>query len=141
MQVKSAACEKRGIALELDIRSTLERLTIPAWELCCVVGNLLDNAMDAAAFSPNPRISLGITQTLRQVTLVVHNNGATIPDAIRDRLFEPGVTTKGENHGMGLAIVQKTLATYGGSIALEAAEHSTTFTITLPLNPETPAQS
>ncbi len=140
LQVKSAACEKRGIALELDIRSTLERLTIPAWELCCVVGNLLDNAMDAAAFSPEPRISLRITQNLRQLTLVVHNNGATIPPAIRGRLFEPGVTTKGENHGMGLSIVQKTLSQYGGSIALEAAEHATTFTITLPLSPEAPTQ-
>lgn len=132
LQVKSAAAEQRGITLEMDIRSTMERLTIPAWELCCVVGNLLDNAMDAAAYAAEPRITLTVTETLGQITLTVRNNGATIPAAIRDRLFEPGVTTKGENHGMGLAIVEKTLTQYGGRISVEAREHDTAFTLVLP---------
>ena len=109
LQVKSAAAEKRGIALEMDIRTTMERLTIPAWELCCVVSNLLDNAMDAAAFSAVPAITLRAGETLGQITLSVENNGASIPAAIRGRLFEPGVTSKGENHGMGLSIVKKIL--------------------------------
>jgi len=132
LQVKTAAAEKRGILMELDIRSTMERLTIPAWELCCAVGNLLDNAMDAAAFSPEPRITLTVTETLGQVTLTVRNNGATIPAAIRDKLFEPGITTKGENHGMGLAIVKRTLEQYGGQVTVEAREHDTCFTLLLP---------
>jgi sensor histidine kinase regulating citrate/malate metabolism len=132
LQVKTAAAEKRGIQMELDIRSTMERLTIPAWELCCAVGNLLDNAMDAAAFSPEPRITLTVTETLGQVILKVRNNGATIPAAIRDKLFEPGITTKGENHGMGLAIVKRTLEQYGGQVTMEAREHDTCFTLLLP---------
>lgn len=132
LQVKSAAAEKRGIQLELDIRSTMEHLEIPAWELCCVVGNLLDNAMDAAAFAAKPHITLTVTETLKQVTLTVHNNGATVPAAIRDRLFEPGITTKGENHGMGLAIVRRTLEQYGGSISMEAKAHDTAFTVVVP---------
>lgn len=132
LQVKSAAAEKRGIALEMDIRTTMERLTIPAWELCCVVSNLLDNAMDAAAFSAEPAITLRASETLGQITLSVENNGASIPAAIRHRLFEPGVTSKGENHGMGLSIVQKILEQYGGSIAVTAEDRHTVFTITLP---------
>jgi sensor histidine kinase regulating citrate/malate metabolism len=120
LQVKSAAAEKRGIALEMDIRTTMERLTIPPWELCCVVSNLLDNAMDAAAFSAAPAITLRAGETLGQITLSVENNGASIPAAIRGRLFEPGVTSKGENHGMGL------------SISVVAEEHHTVFTIVLP---------
>ena len=132
LQVKTAAAEKRGILMELDIRSTMERLTIPAWELCCAVGNLLDNAMDAAAFSPEPHITLTVTETLGQVTLTVRNNGATIPAAIRNKLFEPGITTKGENHGMGLAIVKRTLEQYGGQVTMEAREHDTCFTLLLP---------
>ncbi len=132
LQVKSAAAEKRGIAMEMDIRSTMERLTIPAWELCCAVGNLLDNAMDAAAFAAEPNITLTVTETLRQTTITVRNNGATIPEAIRGRLFEPGVTTKGENHGMGLAIVKRTLEQYGATVQMEARPHDTTFTLILP---------
>lgn len=132
LQVKSAAAEKRGIPMELDIRTTMERLGIPAWELCCVVGNLLDNAMDAAAFAAEPYIRLSATETLSQITLRVENNGATIPRQIRGRLFEPGVTTKGENHGMGLSIVEKTLSRYGGQISVEAGDRSTAFTLVLP---------
>jgi sensor histidine kinase regulating citrate/malate metabolism len=132
LQVKSAAAEKRGIALEMDIRTTMERLTIPPWELCCVVSNLLDNAMDAAAFSAAPAITLRAGETLGQITLSVENNGASIPAAIRGRLFEPGVTSKGENHGMGLSIVKKMLEQYGGSISVVAEEHHTVFTIVLP---------
>lgn len=132
LQVKTAAAEKRGILMELDVRSTMEHLGIPAWELCCVVGNLLDNAMDAAAFAAEPRITLTVTETLKQVTLSVRNNGATIPAAIRDKLFEPGITTKGENHGMGLAIVKRTLEQYGGSISVDAREHDTTVVVSIP---------
>ena len=132
LQVKSAAAEKRGIQMEMDIRSTMEHLEIPAWELCCVIGNLLDNAMDASAFAAKPHIHLEVTETLRQVTLTVRNNGATIPAAIRDKLFEPGITTKGENHGMGLAIVRRTLEQYGGSISVDARVHDTAFTVVVP---------
>ncbi|MBP3650375.1 MAG: GHKL domain-containing protein [Clostridia bacterium] len=132
LQVKSAAAEKRGIQLELDIRSTMEHLDIPAWELCCVIGNLLDNAMDAAVYAAKPLITFTVTETLRQVTLTVRNNGATIPAAIRDKLFEPGITTKGENHGMGLAIVRRTLEQYGGTISVEAKVHDTAFTVVVP---------
>ncbi len=132
LQVKSAAAEEQGIRVELDIRTTMERLEIPPWELCCVMGNLLDNAMDAAAFAAEPYIRLSASETLSQITLRVENNGATIPAPIRNRLFEPGVTTKGENHGMGLSIVQKTLSRYGGTIAAEAGDHHTAFTIVLP---------
>ena len=42
LQVKNAEYEQRGILLELDVRSTLEGIAMPAWELCCVIGNLLD---------------------------------------------------------------------------------------------------
>ena len=58
LQVKSAAAEQRGIRLEMDIRTTMERLTIPPWELCCAMSNLLDNAMDAATFAADPFIRL-----------------------------------------------------------------------------------
>ena len=61
LQVKNAECERRGIALEMDVRSTLEGIAMPAWELCCVIGNLLDNAMDAAAQGEKPQITLSVT--------------------------------------------------------------------------------
>ena len=92
----------------------------------------LGKVRPAAAFAAKPHIRLTVTETLRQVTLTVNNNGATIPTAIRGKLFEPGITTKGENHGMGLAIVRRTLEQYGGTISVDAKPHDTTFTIVVP---------
>lgn len=132
LQVKNAECERRGIALEMDVRSTLEGIAMPAWELCCVIGNLMDNAMDAAAQAEKPQITLSVTESLREFTFIIRNNGAAIPASLRERIFEPGFSTKGENRGMGLAIVSRRLNEYGGQISLDASDESTAFTVSLP---------
>lgn len=131
LQVKNAACEDRGIRLEMDIRSTLEGLPMPAWELCCVIGNLMDNAMDALADRLDGHIRLMVEDDLKGFRFTVSNNGPAIPPEIRETIFEPGVSTRGEGRGMGLSIVRGTLAEYGGSIALEP-EENTAFTVWIP---------
>lgn len=132
LQVKSAACEERGIALELDIQSALDDLAIPPWELCRVVANLLDNAMDAAQEAPSPRVRLRVRQELKGFVFSVSNNGPAIPDGLRGRLTEPGVSTKGEGRGMGLSIVAGILDEYGGVLSFQSGPEQTVFTFTLP---------
>ncbi len=132
LQVKSAVCEERGISLEMDIRSTLEQLAVPPWELCCIIGNLMDNAMDAAMEAPDARVRLSVCEDLRGFTFVVSNNGAAVPEDMRESIFEPGISTKGEGHGMGLCIVRRTLEELGGTITLEADGGETAFTVIVP---------
>ena len=131
LQVKTAACEERGIALEMDIRSTLEELSVPAWEICCVIGNLVDNAMDALTGQSGGRIRLEVMEDVRGFTFVISNNGERIPPQLREKIFDPGVSTKGDGRGMGLSIVRNTLAEYGGAIAL-ADQDETAFVVTVP---------
>lgn len=131
LQVKNAACEDRGIRLEMDIRSTLEGLPLPAWELCCVIGNLMDNAMDALADRLDGRIRLMVEDDLKGFRFTISNNGPSIPPEIRETIFEPGVSTRGEGRGMGLSIVRSTLAEYGGSVTL-GPEDETVFTVWIP---------
>lgn len=132
LQVKSAACEEKGIALLLDIRSTLESIIVPPWELCCIIGNLLDNAMDAVASADEPQIGLAVLEDLRGFTFQVRNNGSVIPPDMRERIFEAGVSTKGDGRGMGLSIVRQTLAEYGGTISVRSDDSETLFTVTVP---------
>ena len=139
LQVKSAVCEERGIRLELEIRSTLEGVSMPAWELCCVVGNLLDNAADAASAADAPRVLLSVGESLGYFEFSVRNNGPEIPPELREHLFEPGVTTKGEGHGMGLAIVKQRLDEYGGRISLVSSPEETAFTVLLPRESAVPS--
>lgn len=131
LQVKNAACEDRGIALEMEIHSTLEGLPMPGWELCCIIGNLMDNAMDALADQPDGRIRLRVEEDLKGFCFTISNNGPAIPPEIRETIFEPGVSTRGEGRGMGLSIVRSTLAEFGGSIALKPGQE-TAFTVRIP---------
>ena len=131
LQVKNAACEERGIHLELDIRSALEGLPVPPWEICCIIGNLMDNAMDALGETKDGWIHLEVRETLRQFTFAIANNGPAVPEELRERIFEAGVSTKGEDRGMGLSIVRKTLAEFGGAIELSPGDE-TCFVVTIP---------
>lgn len=113
------------------MRSTLEGLSVPPWELCCIIGNLMDNAMDAAAGSAGRAHSFNRERGFARLYLYHPHNGAAIPEAMRERIFEPGVSTKGEGRGMGLSIVRATLKEFGGTIALAPGEE-TAFTVTVP---------
>ena len=129
--VKTAACEKAGVPVEVSITSKWETLenTMPDWEMCKVLSNLIDNAIDAMEGLPASRRRLVITlgENVRQYTFCVENTGEMIPEDIRERIFIPGFTTKGDGHGMGLHIVRRTLHERGGDIRVESDDQRTIF--------------
>ena len=116
LQVKLAACEKAGITVDLHINSNWKDLPIPGWEMCKVLSNLIDNAIDALADSEEKLLTITMTEDLHTYRFEVADSGAAIPPQNRESIFEPGVTTKSEGHGMGLYIVRKTLREHGGDI-------------------------
>lgn len=132
LQAKTADCEQKNIHLEMDIRSTLEDLAAPSWELCCIIGNLLDNAIDAASEADHPEITFTVIESLRACEFRISNNGPLIPEDMRETIFEAGVSTKGEGHGMGLNIVRQRLSELGGVITLLSEDDRTTFSVLLP---------
>lgn len=66
------------------------------------------------------------------VMLKVSDRGAGIPAQIRDRLFEPFVTTKEQGNGLGLSIVHRAIEAHHGFVLVDSSESGTTFTIVLP---------
>ena len=131
LQVKVAACEKAHVKVKLNITSNWEQIekTLPAWEMCKVLSNLIDNAIDAMEAIPSKKrqLTISLTENLRQYCFSVMNTGTPIPQEMQEGIFQPGVTTKGEGHGMGLYIVRKTLNDRGGDIALTSGAESTEF--------------
>ena len=68
----------------------------------------------------------------------VHDNGPGIPEEIRERIFEPFMTTKktGEGTGLGLSLTTDILTRHGGSIRVDSQEGAfTEMTVVLPLEP------
>lgn len=113
-----------GPQLELD-----EALMLRA--LVDLVVNALQ-AMDEAGTAA-PRLVLGIEQAEGGVALTIADNGPGIPVELQERIFSPFFTTRAEGSGVGLALVQKVVASHGGSLQLESRPgHGAVFRLHLP---------
>ena len=75
MLVKAAACEKAGVQVEMNITSKWEALeaAIPDWEMCKVLSNLIDNAIDAMESIPADKrhLSIALADNVKQYTFRV----------------------------------------------------------------------
>lgn len=127
LKVKLDACEKQGVNAELHIASAWKGLTMPDWEMCRVLGNLIDNALDALKEAKEPKLTITLSEDLKSFRFSVANNGPDIPMKDQARIFLSGITTKAEGHGMGLFIVRSTLKEAGGEIELNSGDGTTTF--------------
>lgn len=136
LAAKLSDCESRGIALELDIRSAWQQLPLEGWEMCRVLSNLIDNAMDALRETSAPRVTVRMWEDLHAYHFSVENNGPRIPRQLQGQIFETGFTTKRTGHGMGLSIVRDILREGGGDIKLYSDLSVTRFTGFIPKNIE-----
>ena len=131
LAAKLSDCEARGVKVELIIESPWEALPIPGWEMCRVLGNLIDNGLDALSDTKDAQMTISIGETLQAFTFEIANNGPEIPDTLMERIFQSGFSTKSTGRGMGLSIVKTILQAYGGRIDLHSDRSRTAFTGTI----------
>ena len=132
IQAKVVEAEQRGAQLRLSIAAKWDDALMPAWEICRVLSNLIDNALDAALQGPLapgevPTVELVLGEDLRSWFFSVRNNGPAIAPQLQARIFDPGFTTKKTGQGMGLFIVSRTIAELGGRITLKSQDGDTVF--------------
>lgn len=129
LQAKVLAGEKRGIETRLTVNSRFDKIKIPTWEFCRVIGNIIDNAIYALENSQgNKYIEIILHEDIKYYYFTIKDNGSGMPQDIIDKIFETGFTTKGnKGEGMGLAITKETLITYGGSINVRVDNGETIF--------------
>ena len=132
LAAKVGDCEARGVHVDLQIESPWAGLPVESWEMCRVLGNLIDNAMDAMKDAPEPRLLIRLSESVQSYTFVIANNGPMIQPSIAERIFQRGFSTKGEGRGTGLALVQEMIEAYHGTIRVESELGvGTSFIITL----------
>lgn len=120
---KIGAAAARSVSVELTDTSSLRRADDDASrDLCTVVGNLVDNAVDALLEHGTPDATVRVTieqDETDRVTVTVADNGPGIADEDVDRVFEQGWSTKGtslDGHGFGLALVRVVCRRGGGEV-------------------------
>jgi len=92
--------------------------------------NLLINAVEAIKDKGIIHVS---TQWNGQVVITIRDNGVGIPADRLQNIFRPFFSMKSSGHGLGLAMVKKTIIAHQGTISVESQEgRGSVFTITLP---------
>lgn len=124
----------RDVAIELELSPTPE-IAIAEHRLEQVLLNLVLNAVEAAR-GEDGRVWIRASREGESVIIEVEDNGTGISDEVRERLFEPFVTTKEVGHGtgLGLAVCRGLITEVGGTIVgTNRPEGGARFTITLPV--------
>jgi sensor histidine kinase regulating citrate/malate metabolism len=130
---KSAQAAERGVQLVVDPESHIDATSLAGRDLLTVVGNLVDNALEAVAGTPQPRkVTVLVQENDGEVRVRVSDTGPGITDP--DAAFRRGWTTKQGGRGIGLSLVRQVIDRYGGSYAVDSTA-GTVITVHLPVTP------
>ncbi|MFD5893231.1 ATP-binding protein [Streptomyces sp. NPDC060366] len=134
---KATVAAERGVSLRISPATLLPDRLVDPQGLVTVLGNLVDNALDAAAGSEDPRIEVEVRAEGRTVVLRISDSGPGVPPQQRELVFTEGWTTKElpthGRRGLGLAMVRRLAERQGGSASVtESADGGAEFTVVLP---------
>ncbi len=138
IMVKTEEARQKNILLKADVIGLNNDMPLPEWELCRVLSNLIDNAMDALSHTRHGTIQVIMEEEKGQFKVTVGNNGPQIPKKMQDAIFEAGFSGKGKGRGMGLYIVRQVFTSRGGSLEVTSDEEWTAFHGSIPLEPLSP---
>jgi two-component system CitB family sensor kinase len=131
---KAAVASERGVQLGIADDAHLTAEAGDARDLVTVVGNLIDNAIDAAAPSRGS-VEVSLRSGPDGVEVRVRDSGPGVDPAIADEIFHEGATSKPGHFGMGLALVQEVARRHGGWVRV-TNDGGAVFTASLPREAE-----
>lgn len=123
---KASSAAERVVALELDDGSALGRVDETlSRDLTTVVGNLVDNAIDAVSGRPDAAVHVHLRDEAHRVTVTVRDSGPGVAaDSVED-IFRQGYSTKdsddGGGRGFGLALTRLVCSRRGGGVGVRNA--------------------
>ncbi|MGW5214757.1 sensor histidine kinase [Streptomyces sp. NPDC004051] len=139
---KTAQAHERGVELVVSPASRLDDGllpdSLPARDLVTILGNLIDNAVDAAQGGLSARVTVtALTDAGTELILQVSDTGPGVAPDHTEAVFQRGFTTKPsgpDGRGLGLALVRQAVHRHGGTLAVTSAqEGGAHFEVRLPL--------
>ncbi|MBG0740563.1 sensor histidine kinase [Paeniglutamicibacter antarcticus] len=119
---KIAQANERGIELRVSTETRTRFSGLRAHDAVTILGNLLDNAMDAAAEGEEPRwVALHLGPTVDGLQLEVSDSGPGLDPVQTAGILAKGFSTKqsgGAGRGIGLALVRQTVQRLGGQLII-----------------------
>ena len=128
--------------IKTDFDPSIGKINVVSQDIGRMLLNLINNAFYAVNEQKNknpisyqPTVSVTTMKSENSVTITVKDNGGDIPDAIKEKIFQPFFTTKptGSGTGLGLSLSYDIVKAHGGEIKVESTVNEwTKFIVQLP---------
>ena len=133
---KAAVASERGIELRVSDDTMITRSSLDSEDLITLLGNLIDNALDAAASGGADRwVSVSVTEQAGDLVIKVHDSGVGVPAGVEGQMFNEGFSTKSgpgpRRRGFGLALVRQVARRNGGGVEV-VNDGGALFTVRVP---------
>ncbi|MFI9757216.1 ATP-binding protein [Streptomyces sp. NPDC051963] len=132
LTAKASLAAERKVTLRISDDTALDRLTPEdAADVATVVGNLVDNAVDAAAHDGERWVEVELRQDASSVEIVVRDSGPGVAPELAREVFTHGFTTKAAHEGergIGLALTRLVCERHGGEISVTNTPDGAMFT-------------
>ncbi len=137
---KVAVASERGVDLRMSSNTEFPEALPDADAVVSILGNLIDNAIDAASENTAQAIvEVSLNVLGNRLVMRVHDSGPGVEPSIMETMFTDGFSTKPprvgvQRRGMGLALVRLQVEALGGLLTVENLDGAL-FTVTIPLPP------
>ena len=131
---KSAEAAERGVDLTVTGRLPADEpgAGVPARDLVTILGNLVDNALDAVAGASWRRVDVLLEGDAEALSVTVRDSGPGLDDEAAAHVLDRGWSTKAAGRGVGLALVAQVARRHGGEVRVgRSALGGAEFVVTL----------
>ncbi|MEE6451679.1 DcuS/MalK family sensor histidine kinase [Gottfriedia acidiceleris] len=128
-----------GASLSFDCPNKIPQPVNPliTQELITIIGNLVDNAMEAIANSPVKKVDLKLDFAEDILTIEVKDTGMGMTKSIQNKIFDKGFSTKGDNRGVGLYLLAQGIERLEGDLIISSKPgKGTNFAVYIPYKAE-----
>ncbi len=127
LMAKASIASERRVELRISEETSLDRLQPEdSVDVATVVGNLVDNALDAVSGGrPGQWVGVEIRHDAATVEIAVSDSGPGVPPEVASEVFSHGFTTKAATageRGIGLALTRLVCERRGGEVQVTSAE-------------------
>ena len=134
--VKTGLAASRNISFKIEVRSDLSQIKVRPFDLVAIMGNLINNALEAVENLPvaERKVRIQVFANTGYFIMQTRNPGFITPD-LRTMIFTPGFSTKSDSsdRGLGLASIKHLAETYNGFVVVSShPDKGTRFTIGFP---------
>lgn len=120
---KFSRAKELGVDFTINKESSLGKLNDKdlSHSLVTIIGNLIENAFESTInkVDKEKNVQLYIATTPRGIEIMVEDNGIGIEEDDLKDMFRKGYSTKGENRGFGLSLIENKLKTLSGTINID----------------------